>query len=331
MRPNDLPLLVSLDTLLELRNVTHAARKLHVTQPALSAQLARLRTLFNDPLLVPSESGRGMVATPKALQIAQPLREALRQIEAVGRNPDAFDPACDAVAFRIMGDAASLGTLGGRLASAILQEGNPGMHVRLLSMTDDVLDSFERDAADILIAPLAAVPQALRSRTLFSERHVAVHRKGSGGIAGPLGVEQYCAAEHVAVEGDDRLEARIAASLGHDDAARRIAVTVARHDLLPAILEQTDLMATVPASLVRHLGEGLEVHELPFLDADTIVMAWHKRHDGDERQTWLRQRVLAFADRTADPRSAPPAPLAQPTTVAMLPRRPLPPRLRQRA
>ena len=74
IRPTDLPLLVSLDALLELKNVTRAAERLHLSQPALSSQLARLRILFKDPLLTPSETGRGMVATPKAMELAAPLR-----------------------------------------------------------------------------------------------------------------------------------------------------------------------------------------------------------------------------------------------------------------
>jgi hypothetical protein len=67
MNPGDLPLLVSLNALIEECNVTRAAGRLHLSQPAMSAQLARLRTLFDDALLVPSESGRGMVPTPRAL------------------------------------------------------------------------------------------------------------------------------------------------------------------------------------------------------------------------------------------------------------------------
>ncbi len=92
IRPSDLPLLVSLDALLELKNVTHAAQRLHMSQPALSSQLARLRVLFKDPLLMPSDTGRGMVATPRADQLASPLREAIGKLSLLGKD-SAFDPA----------------------------------------------------------------------------------------------------------------------------------------------------------------------------------------------------------------------------------------------
>src|SRR5450830_435430 len=81
MRGADLALLVSLDVLLEEANVTRAASRLNISQPALSAQLARLRDLLGDPLLLPSETGRGMVATERARQLRAPLREALLGLE----------------------------------------------------------------------------------------------------------------------------------------------------------------------------------------------------------------------------------------------------------
>ena len=83
----DLNLLVSLDTLLVERNVTKAAARRHISQPALSAQLAKLRNIFNDPLLLPAESGRGMTPTARGLALQGPLRSALRDL---GSSPYAL-------------------------------------------------------------------------------------------------------------------------------------------------------------------------------------------------------------------------------------------------
>ena len=78
MRDIDLNLLVSLDALLEEANVTRAAERLHLTQPALSTQLARLRLIFGDPLLIPSPHGRGMTRSARAMELMAPLRDVLR-------------------------------------------------------------------------------------------------------------------------------------------------------------------------------------------------------------------------------------------------------------
>jgi DNA-binding transcriptional LysR family regulator len=91
----DLNLLVSLDVLLAERNVTKAAARRHISQPALSAQLAKLRQLFNDPLLLPAESGRGMTPTARALALQGPLRSSLKSLDAVIQSEPTFDPFND--------------------------------------------------------------------------------------------------------------------------------------------------------------------------------------------------------------------------------------------
>ena len=97
----DLNLLASLDVLIEEANVTRAADRLGLSQPALSAQLARLRGIFGDPLLIPSETGRGMIPTARALALRDPLRAALKDLETVVRKPADFDPHRDERTFTI--------------------------------------------------------------------------------------------------------------------------------------------------------------------------------------------------------------------------------------
>ena len=107
LRQIDLNLLVSLDALLAECNVTRAARRLHLSQPALSAQLARLRTLFADPLLLPAETGRGMTPTARALALGPALHLALKDLESVVLHQPSFDPATDVRTFQLaMNDTA---------------------------------------------------------------------------------------------------------------------------------------------------------------------------------------------------------------------------------
>ncbi|RBL62399.1 LysR family transcriptional regulator, partial [Xanthomonas oryzae pv. oryzae] len=170
IRPSDLPLLVSLDALLELKNVTHAAQRLHMSQPALSSQLARLRVLFKDPLLMPSDTGRGMVATPRADQLASPLREAIGKLSLLGKD-SAFDPATSSASFRIAAAADAIGTLGAGLAGLIQAQGNRKMRLEFVHVSSDTrLDAFENGELDLLIDHAQAVPDALRLRRLRDER-----------------------------------------------------------------------------------------------------------------------------------------------------------------
>ncbi len=105
----DLNLLVSLDVLLAELNVTRAASRLHVSQPAMSAQLARLRKLFGDPLLVPIHKGRSMTPTSRALALRGPLPVALKMIGAVIQSELSFDPLSDTRTFRIAASDNAMG------------------------------------------------------------------------------------------------------------------------------------------------------------------------------------------------------------------------------
>src|SRR5882757_3458294 len=97
----DLNLLVSLEALIRDANVSHAATRLNLSQPALSAQLKRLREMFDDPLLVPADSGRGMVVTARAIELAAPLRDALHTLRTLVESRSLFDPDTAQRIFRI--------------------------------------------------------------------------------------------------------------------------------------------------------------------------------------------------------------------------------------
>ncbi|MEJ0004731.1 MAG: LysR family transcriptional regulator [Pararobbsia sp.] len=92
MRAADLGLLIALDALLTDLNVTHAAARLHLTQPALSNQLNRLRKMFDDPLLIAADRGRGMTPTPRALELKSQLNTLLRELHGLVEHPPVFDP-----------------------------------------------------------------------------------------------------------------------------------------------------------------------------------------------------------------------------------------------
>ncbi|OCG95434.1 LysR family transcriptional regulator, partial [Xanthomonas euvesicatoria] len=244
IRPSDLPLLVSLDALLELKNVTHAAQRLHMSQPALSSQLARLRVLFKDPLLMPSDTGRGMVATPRADQLASPLREAIGKLSLLGKD-SAFDPSTSSASFRIAAAADAIGTLGAGLAGSIQAQGNPKMRLEFVQIgADTSLDAFESGELDLLIDHAQAVPSALRLRRLRDERYVLVQRRGHPRGTAALSAASYSRLSHVQVAHAQACNLAIDAQLQQLGHTRQIAVTVSQCATARDIVLGTDMVAT---------------------------------------------------------------------------------------
>ncbi|MGX2089638.1 LysR family transcriptional regulator [Xanthomonas axonopodis] len=293
IRPSDLPLLVSLDALLELKNVTHAAQRLHMSQPALSSQLARLRVLFKDPLLMPSDTGRGMVATPRADQLASPLREAIGKLSLLGKD-SAFDPSTSSASFRIAA-ADAIGTLGAGVAGSIQAQGNPKMRLEFVQIgADTSLDAFESGELDLLIDHAQAVPSALRLRRLRDERYVLVQRRGHPRGTAALSAASYSRLSHVQVAHAQACNLAIDAQLQQLGHTRQIAVTVSQCATARDIVLGTDMVATVPATLAAESGHApLDCFDLPFPLPDmALAMAWHRRNDGHAAHRWLRERVL---------------------------------------
>ncbi|OQP73868.1 LysR family transcriptional regulator [Xanthomonas phaseoli pv. syngonii LMG 9055] len=280
-----------------------------MSQPALSSQLARLRVLFKDPLLMPSDTGRGMVATPRADQLASPLREAIGKLSLLGKD-SAFDPSTSSASFRIAA-ADAIGTLSAGLAGLIQAQGNPKMRLEFVHVSADThLDAFESGELDLLIDHAQAVPAALRLRRLRDERYVLVQRRGHPRGTAALSAASYSRLSHVQVAHAQACNLAIDAQLRQLGHARQIAVTVSQCATARDIVLGTDMVATVPATLAAESGYApLDCFELPFPLPDmALAMAWHRRNDGHAAHRWLRERVLELlAPEVPAAPAAPPA------------------------
>ncbi|SEM93416.1 DNA-binding transcriptional regulator, LysR family [Luteibacter sp. UNCMF331Sha3.1] len=295
LKPSDLPLLVSLDMLLEERNVTRAASKLHVSQPALSAQLARLRRLFKDPLLVPSETGRGMVPTPKAEEMAVALRDALSQLGALGDPSDTFDPTRDGATFRIGGSFSAIGTFALPLVAALHEWKNRDIRVAFRTGCDgsDVLAGFESGEIDVLLAPNEQIPPSLKMRPLMADEFVMLQRIGHPRGTAPLTLDEYCALGHLVISGSGRTTGLMDERLKEIGRTRDVLVSAPLGDSIGPMLIATDLVCTLPQSMVEAVGPGLETYAIPFDMPDmSLAMAWHSRLDKQPAHRWLRDELI---------------------------------------
>lgn len=287
--------LLALDALLETRSVTLAARRMGVSQSAMSHTLARLRARFEDPLLV--RSGRGLVPTARAERMGRHLRSAASELAAAVAVAPAFDPLTARRVFRIATtDLVEMSLLPRVLA--ILEREAPGidLHVRAQTDAEPALHSGEIDVA---IQPVRDQPSAgLRARALFHEKFVCVMRRGHPLAASKLSAARFAGARHVLVAPrgspggivDDVLTAR--------GLARRTVVLVPSFLAVPHLLAGSDLIATLAERVARAFADLLPLHVVPHplrLPGFTISTIWHERADADPGHVWLRQALTRAA------------------------------------
>lgn len=291
----DLNLLVSLDALLRERNVSRAAERLRLSQPALSAQLAKLRRVLGDPLLVPSDGGRGMTPTPRALDLAVPLRDALQHLSDLVLSTAPFDPLVAQRTFRIAASDNAVITIGLPLLERCRLRAGPG--VRIAFSPPDaarIAAQMERGEIDLLIGSERMVPPNMKARPLVTEHFVMTQRKRHPRGKAPPSLDEYCALPHLLVSTsggsfhgymDEQLE-----KLGRH---RHVALSIQQFTLAPAILQATDLVCTLPSRLAQRYGRVIDALELPFrAEGFTLSLAWHPRSHRDSASTWLRGMLV---------------------------------------
>ena len=293
LRQLDLNLLRALDALLDERNVTRAAARLGLTQPAMSGMLTRLRESFGDPLLVRVQ--RGVAPTPRALALAAPVKQVLADIAGLLQAP-AFDPGSARMTLSIAATDYALRAIAVPFLLA-LRPLAPSVRVALLPLANEQLQAqFEQGTVDLALSTPETTAPDLHARTLFDERYVCVMRRGHPAAPeaqSSLSLDRFCALDHALVsyaggsfEGvtDDAL-----ARLGRQ---RRVLVSVKSFLLLPDILRASDLVAVVPRRLVGDV-DGLLLFDPPLdIPGFTKVLAWHERTHRDPGYRWLRALLL---------------------------------------
>ncbi len=294
-RKLDLNLLVTLEALLAEQNVTHAAERLHLSQPAVSAQLSRLRELFGDPLLLPAQ--RGMTPTAKALELLAPLRLALDQVRATLAEHRHFDPDKASLTVAIAcTDYLQASVV--RPLAVVLRKRAPGLRIALRHLDTMQLEAqMARGEVDLALMTPEHGPGSLRSRHLFDERYVLIGRRRHPALRRGLTIAQFAQLDHVIVslDGggfttpvDDGLVA-----LGH---RRNVVLSAASFLVVPEIVAHSDFVALVPERLVRDRREAFTITECPFpVQGFDVSMLWHERNHGHGGQRWVRERILELA------------------------------------
>lgn len=290
----DLNLLVTLEALLVEQNVTKAAARLNRSQPAVSAQLNRLRAVFDDPLLLPAQ--RGMTPTAKALELLHPLRDALDQVRATVASHRHFNPATAKLTVAIACTDYLQAAVIKRLVID-LRTRAPGMRVALLNLDISRLaEQMERGDVDVALMTPEAAPAGLRSRHLFDERYVLIGRRHHPRLRKGITVREFARLEHVIVAlhgGSFATPVDTAlAAFGH---RRNVVLSAASFLFVPELVAQSDFVALVPERLVRDRASTLKVIDCPFaVEGFAVGMIWHERGHGHSGQRWLRDTIAAL-------------------------------------
>ena len=299
----DLNLLVALDALLAERSVTRAAARIGIGQSAMSSSLARLRTLLGDELL--TRAPEGMRPTPRALALAEPVRTLLRQIQALVRRDEAFDPRSVVRTFTI-GLPDSTEVLLGPGLLAYLRREAPGISLLLRSIDHiRILQELDADRVDLGIGTFSHGQTHHKQRLLYRDRYVCLFNARLVGVDPPISLDDYLRFPHVLTSLKETAHGVVDDALAALGLRRSLAVTTPRFLAVPFLVQSAPVLTTMQERLATFFAGalGLTVSPAPVaLDEVAISMLWHASYDDDPAHRWLRQTLLALAaaERPAD-------------------------------
>ena len=286
----DLNLLPVLQAVLAERSATGAARRLHVTQSAVSNALARLRHALGDPLLV--RSARGLVPTPRALAMQPRLEQILHSLRTLVSERDAFEPATTSREFTLACADYCTMILGAKLVE-LLRKRAPGARLRFVPLEQLAGPFGLASNIDVHVGMPPRVPSGCRSATLFEDDFVCM-LKAASKAPKKLQLTDYLKARHVRVSVLDSTSDPIDRTLAKRRLSRNIAVTVSHFSLLPMVVAHGDLIATLSRRLAEtqvHLHE-VRLCEPPFsLGKRSTRMLWHERSEADPGAKFFRDLV----------------------------------------
>ncbi|MBC2668841.1 LysR family transcriptional regulator [Novosphingobium piscinae] len=296
----DLNLLVALDVLLEEANVSRAAQRLHLSQPATSAALRRLRAWFGDPLLTPH--GKRLMLTSYALRLRPQLTQLLAGIDAFTSQPALFDPATAHRRFRIAMSDYLANVVLGPLTNAIAGTA-PGIEIEIVTPDDSVGELLERGEIDLIIAPQEFISPRNPTRLLLEEHHVVAGWTGNPLMHAPLTPEAFAAAGHVSVRlGRITRLTYAEAQLRALGVTRREELIVPAFALVPDLLVGTMRLGIMHERLARRAARrtDITIAQLPFPFAPMREVAqFHRARSDDAGLLWLfdeLDRIVAADD-----------------------------------
>lgn len=308
----DLNLLVAFNVLLEERNVTKAARRLNLTQSAMSASLKRLREALGDPILL--QHGKAMIPTSHAVALAPDVASALTDLRRLIQPSTGFDPSNAVRTFRI---AASdyIATVALAPLLRVLAKEAPGVRVDISLPTDATPHRLARGEFDLVLSPREFLEPEHPADLLFEEHHVVVGCRDNPLLSEPLTREAFAEAGHVAVRLDGR-NTYVENELSRIGLTRRIEVYAPSFIQAPWLLPGTTRIAVMHERLARLMAPtlGLFIAAAPFaIPVMQEMMQFHAAQEADAGLAWLREKLKEVVGIGRQPGGLPHAAIIQET------------------
>jgi len=294
----DLNLLHVLHAVLLEKSATRAAKRLHVTQSAVSNALARLRQALGDPLVV--RNARGLSPTPRALALQPELEQLMRSLRSLVSGPEAFEPARTTREFSLACADYCTTILGAQLAE-LLRQRAPAARLRLLPL-EQLADGDGLAAnIDVHLGMPPRVPSGCHSAALFDDSFVCM-LQAKASVPRRLKLADYVRAQHVRVSVLNSARDAVDRALAERQLSRNVVLTVPHFSVVPLIIERTGYIATLSRRLAENQARRFNVllREPPLqLGKRATRMLWHERTDADPGARFFRQLVRDAAALSA--------------------------------
>ena len=283
----DLNLLVTLDVLLAEGSVARAAKRLRLSPSAMSRALARLREATGDPLLV--RAGRGLVPSPRALELREQVGRIVHDGEAVLRPAEALDITKLVRTFTLRTSEGFVETFGPDLIARVAKEA-PGVRLRFVPKLDKDSAPLRDGSVDLETGVVGkATGPEVRTQALFRDRFIGVVRKRHALSKGKITPARYAAGKHILVSRRGLEVGPIDEALKPLNLTREVVAIVGGFSTALALTRDSDLIASVPERHTGNLRSGMHSFPLPVAMPEfTVSLLWHPRLDADPAHRWLR-------------------------------------------
>jgi DNA-binding transcriptional LysR family regulator len=287
----DFNLLLTLDAVLSEGSVVRAAKRLHLSPSAMSRALARVREATGDPLLV--RAGRGLVPTPRALALREPVRLLVQETEAVLRPVDQPDLASVVRTFTVRTREGFVENFGPTLIARVHAVA-PRLRLHFMSKLDRDSSHMRDGEVDLETGVVGSeTSPEIRSQSLFRDRFVGVVRIGHGLSRGKVTPARYAAGRHIGVTRKELDQGPIFTGLSRHGLQRDFATIVSSFSAALALARSSDLIASVPERHTGNLRDGLHTFLLPVPAPEfTVSLLWHPRMHADPVHAWLRSVIM---------------------------------------